>query len=460
MDRHRGLAIAERGELLRARHRNRAVARDHALHQPAHHLQPERQRNHIEQQPVVTGGTVASQQIGLHGGAERHHLIRIDVGQRRLAEQIGDRLADMRHPRRTANQHHALDVRRLQTGIAQRVARGVERLVDQMLGHAGKGIGRDVEIDPLPGRQARLQRGGGAGRQRFLDSTRLDRQQALVLRRQQRQIGLLQRPAIQPVVEVIAAERGVAAGSQHLEHALGEAEDRDVEGAAAEVIDRVDAFGGVVQPVGQRGRGRFVQQAQHVQASDARGVARGLALRVVEVRRHRDHRADQRPAERSLGTLAQVTQDVGRHLDRAAHTGSGADLQHPRRIDEVVRQVFDVVHVLDAAPHEALDRDHGAARIAGLMRNGIGADLRAAIGQVANHRGQQRPPLFIGQHFRHAMPDSCDQRIGGAQIDPHREAMLVRGGRHAGFGDLQQRHLSLRARCRRNAPAVRRGSGQ
>ncbi len=40
------------------------------------------------------------------------------------------------------------------------------------------------------------------------------------------------------VVEVVAAEVGVAAGREHLEHVLADLEDRDVEGAAAEVVDR------------------------------------------------------------------------------------------------------------------------------------------------------------------------------------------------------------------------------
>ena len=42
----------------------------------------------------------------------------------------------------------------------------------------------------------------------------------------------------EPHVEVFAAEEGVAVGRLHLEHAVADFEDRDVEGAAAEVVDR------------------------------------------------------------------------------------------------------------------------------------------------------------------------------------------------------------------------------
>ena len=40
-----------------------------------------------------------------------------------------------------------------------------------------------------------------------------------------------------PLVEVLAAEEGVAIGRLHLEDAVADVEDRDVEGAAAEIVD-------------------------------------------------------------------------------------------------------------------------------------------------------------------------------------------------------------------------------
>jgi hypothetical protein len=49
---------------------------------------------------------------------------------------------------------------------------------------------------------------------------------------------LLDQPVHDPLVEVLAAEVGVAGGRADLEDALVELEDRDVEGAAAQVVDR------------------------------------------------------------------------------------------------------------------------------------------------------------------------------------------------------------------------------
>ena len=49
------------------------------------------------------------------------------------------------------------------------------------------------------------------------------------------------------------------------------------------VIDGVNAFGGIVQPVGDRRRGRLVEQAENVQARKLRRVLGRLALGVVEI---------------------------------------------------------------------------------------------------------------------------------------------------------------------------------
>jgi hypothetical protein len=86
--RQRGLAVLEGGELLRARARNRRIARDDLLDQAAHRLDAQRQRDHVQQQPVVARGAVAGQQIGLDRGAERDHLVGVDVGVRDGLEEF------------------------------------------------------------------------------------------------------------------------------------------------------------------------------------------------------------------------------------------------------------------------------------------------------------------------------------------------------------------------------------
>ena len=99
---------------------------------------------------------------------------------------------------------------------------------------------------------------------------------------------LADQPVDDPLVEVLAAEEGVAGGRLDLEHAVAELEDRDVEGAAAEVVDGdLARRGALVHAVGQRRGGRLVDDAQDVQPGDPAGVLGRLALGVVEVGRAR-----------------------------------------------------------------------------------------------------------------------------------------------------------------------------
>src|ERR1700732_1779533 len=65
------------------------------------------------------------------------------------------------------------------------------------------------------------------------------------------------------LVKVLAAEEGVAIGRLDLEDTVADLEDRDVEGAAAEVVDRDRAAALPFHPVGERRRGRLVDDAQY-----------------------------------------------------------------------------------------------------------------------------------------------------------------------------------------------------
>ena len=87
------------------------------------------------------------------------------------------------------------------------------------------------------------------------------------------------------MVEILAAEEGVAIGGFHLEHAVADFEDRNVEGAAAQVVNRDRAVVLLVHAVGERGGGRLVDDAKHFEPGDLAGVLGRLALGVVEIGR-------------------------------------------------------------------------------------------------------------------------------------------------------------------------------
>src|SRR5207249_419038 len=125
------------------------------------------------------------------------------------------------------------------------------------------------------------------------------------------------------MVEVVAAEVGVAVGTQDLEHAVADRQDRAVERAAAQVVDGDGAGLAAVQAVSQGGGRRLVDDAEHVQAGDPAGVAGGLPLRVVEVGRDGDHRLG-----RIAGPATDFPQDQGGQLLRRVLAAGDADVQH------------------------------------------------------------------------------------------------------------------------------------
>ena len=123
------------------------------------------------------------------------------------------------------------------------------------------------------------------------------------------------------LVPVVATELVVAGGGLDLDGreavlgVLADLEERDVEGAATEVEDEDElVLLALVEAVGQRGRGRLVDDAQDVQARDLAGLLGGLALGVVEVRGDGDDGVGDRLAEVGLRVALELLQDAGADL--------------------------------------------------------------------------------------------------------------------------------------------------
>ena len=96
-------------------------------------------------------------------------------------------------------------------------------------------------------------------------------------------------PADDTLVDVVAAQVRIAVGGLDLDHALADLQNRDVEGAAAEVIHRDGFVLFLVQTIGQRRGRRLVDDAHHFQTRDLTRVLGGLALGVIEVSGNRNY---------------------------------------------------------------------------------------------------------------------------------------------------------------------------
>src|SRR5205085_3411594 len=111
------------------------------------------------------------------------------------------------------------------------------------------------------------------------------------------------------LVEIVTTEMRIAVGGLYFDYTFTDLEDGDVERAAAEIVDGDRFVLLLVETVGERRRGRLVDDAKHVQSGDLAGVLRRLPLRVVEVGRDGDNRVGDLLAEVVLGRGLQLLQD-------------------------------------------------------------------------------------------------------------------------------------------------------
>ena len=177
------------------------------------------------------------------------------------AEHRLDRVDDRRHAGHAADEDHLVDVGRLEAGVLER---GLDRalgLLDEVADEVLELRPREVHHEVLG--TARIRRDVrqvdlGRGRRGQLDLRLLGRLlealegllvlgevDALVL------LELGQQPFDDALVEVVAAEVRVAVGGLDFEHAFAELEDRDVERAAAQVVDGDLLVGLLVEAVGE-----------------------------------------------------------------------------------------------------------------------------------------------------------------------------------------------------------------
>ena len=198
-----------------------------------------------------------------------------------------------------------------QAGIFHRLANRADRAIDDRLDQLLKLRARDLALIAFAAGKLDVQRRLLFGRQRNLgvDDRLANRLHDLgVAADVDRQIALdvVQRDGDQQVVDVVATEVGVAVGGDHLEDALVQLENRDVERAAAQIVNRNRFRVLLVETVGERCRSGLVHQAQDFQSGDAAGVLGGLPLRIVEVRGNGDDSLGDRRARSSARHCASV----------------------------------------------------------------------------------------------------------------------------------------------------------
>jgi NAD-specific glutamate dehydrogenase len=194
-------------------------------------------------------------------------------------------------------------------------------------------------------------------------------------------------------------------------------------GAPAQIVDRDLATALLLEPIGQRGGGRLVNNAQHFEPGDPPGVFGGLALRVVEISRDGDDGLRHLFTEVGLGGLPHPGQNEGADLARAV--ALAADLDPGIAIvaaDDSVRNQALVLldhRVVVAAADQPLDREDRVLRVGDRLAARRLPDQYLAGARETNHRRRRARPFGVLDHLGLAAFHHGNTRISRPQIDPN-----------------------------------------
>mmetsp|Transcript_63397 Transcript_63397/g.166054 ORF Transcript_63397/g.166054 Transcript_63397/m.166054 type:complete len:301 (+) Transcript_63397:1286-2188(+) len=225
------------------------------------------------------------------------------------------------------------------------------------------------------------------------------------------------------LVKVLTAQVGVAVRRHDLEDTVVNGQQRDIEGAATQVVHNNVFLGLLVQAVGDGSRRRLVNDPQNIHTRDDTGVLRGLTLSIVEVRRHRDHGVLHLLAEVVLSSLLHLGQDHGRHLLGRHELGLALDLHPDHRLAVLVhdlerKELHVLLHrgVLEAAADQALHIEERLRRVDGGLILGRLTDQTLII-REGHVGGRDAVSLVVRDDLDATVLVDADARVGRAQID-------------------------------------------
>ena len=316
MDLNARLIVRRRREHLTLRGRDGCVAVDDFRADAAERLNAERERGHVEQEHVLD---LADEHAALNRCADGDAFVRVDALRRLFAEDLADCFLYRGDTGRPADENNLVDVAAREPCILHRFARRHHRTLDEVCREFFKFCTREREVEMLWSRGIRRDKRQvdiRLGHTREFDLCllcRLDETLCahLVLRKINAVdfLELLDHPVHNLLIEIVAAEVGIAVCCLDLEHAFAEFEDGDIECAAAKVEDENSLVLILIQTVGERRRGGFVDDAQDFETCDLARVLRRLTLTVVEIRGHRNNRLRHRLTEICFGITLKLLQN-------------------------------------------------------------------------------------------------------------------------------------------------------
>jgi hypothetical protein len=221
-------------------------------------------------------------------------------------------------------------------------------------------------------------------------------------------------------IEVVAAEVGVTVGGLDLEDAVAELQDRDVEGAATEVVDDDFFFGFLVEAVGEGGGGGLVDDALDLEAGDFAGVFGGLSLGVVEVGGHGDDGFGDGAAQEFLGVGFEFAEDHGRDFFGRVFFVAHFDFDAAIGLHNLVGHELEValdLGVFELAADEALNAKDGVVGVDDGLALGDLADQALTRFADGDHARRGAATFGVGDNSRLATFHDGHGRVGGSEVD-------------------------------------------
>jgi hypothetical protein len=425
---HQALVVLGRREDLAASGRNGRIARQDLRHDAALRLHADRERNHVEQQHVLG---LTPEHARLDRGTDGDDLVGIHAAIRLALEDLLNLGDHPRHASHAAHEHDLIEVGRLESGIfegeaarrLQPLDQGCRQLLEQLAGQHLHQVLRALFVRT----QEREIHVGLVGRRQLLLAALRGLLEALHRHRVFARVHaeLIPEPVRevihQNLVEVLASQIGVAVRREHLEHAAADLQDRDVEGATAEVEDHDLLALGLVEPVRQRRGGRLVDDPEHVEPRDAARILGRLTLRVVEVGGDRDHDVLDLLAEVVLSSLAHALEHLGGDLLGTAELVLDLDpgVAVLRRGDLEGRDLGEALHVgvVEAAADEPLHRVDRVVGIGSSLSLGDLADQLLGRRVERDDRRRRSAPLGVRDHHGLVPVDHRDAAVRGSEVD-------------------------------------------
>jgi len=321
---------------------------------------------------------------------------------------------DHRHTRGAAHKHHLIQIRSADLGIAQcplkRPPAALHKVLRQLLEFGS----RDTDLQVLG-------TGGICGDVGQVDiglhhrgelDLRLLGCLAEPLHRLPilRQIDplllfeLVKHPTHDALVPVISPQVRIAVSGLHLDQPLADLEDRHVEGATAQIEDQNRLIFGLIQAVGERSGRRLIDDPHHLKPCNLPRVLGGLALAIVEIRRHGDDGLRHTLAKVGLGVLLQLLKhhrrDLLRRVDLVLHRHAHASIVLASGNDLIGHHLTRNLHfrLISPAAHQPLDRINGVLSIHDCLTLGRITNQAIVVLGKGNNRWTQTTPLSRGDH--------------------------------------------------------------